>query len=320
MKRLNPRLLVCLAACLVPLFLARPGHTEIVDRIVAVVNDEIITMSELDQMSKMIQSSSGFNPKSKESQALKREMLEALIDRKLAKGEAKRRGITISDKEVDQAMEDFKKKNRLPDDAALNQALAKSGITVKEVRQQIADQIQQERLVFIAMGAKKAEVPEAEVRRFYDANVREGGGGNQVHLQIINVPFPPGATPGQKAEVQKKAETVLKDYRLSGSLAETQRKHALTGQDLGFINVTDLNPQLGELINKLRPGEVAPIQSPEGFQMVVLVGKRSGSGKRPSFEEAAPEIRQMLSSQVMQKQFVEWVKTLREKAHIKIML
>ncbi|MBI4643569.1 MAG: SurA N-terminal domain-containing protein [Deltaproteobacteria bacterium] len=318
MKRLVMRILVCLAACLAPLLLALPGHAEIVDRIVAVVNDEIITMSELEQMSRMIQSQAGANPKSREGQAIKREMLEALIDRKLAKAEAKRRGIIISDKEVDLAVEDFKKKNRLPDDAALNQALAKAGLTVKELRQQIADQIQQERLVFIALGAKKAEVPEAEVRRYYDANVREGGGGNQVHLQIINIPFPPGATAGQKEEVQKRAETVLKDLRLGGSLAEVQRKHSLTSQDLGFINQADLNPQLGELINKLRPGEVAPIQSPEGFQLVVLVGKRSG--KPHSFEEVAPEIRRMLSSQAMQKQFLEWVKTLREKAHIKIML
>lgn len=319
MKRLGMRILVGLAACLAPVFLAWPGHAEVVDRIVAVVNDEIITMSELEQMSKMIQPEAGINPKSRESQALKRQMLEALIDKKLAKAEAKRRGIEVADKEVDQALADFKRKNHLPDDAALNQALAKAGLTIKELRQQIVDQIQQERLVFIAVGAKKSEVPEAEVRRFYDANLREGGG-NQVHLQIINMPYPSGATAGQKEEVQKRAETALKDIRLggSGSLAEVQRKHSLTIQDLGFINQADLNPQLGELISKLRPGEVAPIQNPEGFQLVVLVGKRSG--KPPSFEEAAPEIRRLLSSQTMQKQFGEWVKTLREKAHIKIML
>jgi peptidyl-prolyl cis-trans isomerase SurA len=317
MIKYNLRLLVCLAACLAPVFLASPGHAEIVDRIVAVVNDEIITMSELDQMSKMVQAQSGANPKSREGQALKREMLEALIDRKLAKAEAKRRGIIIADKELDLAVEDFKRRNNLPDDAALNQALAKAGLTAKELRQQLGDQIQQERLVFIAVGAKKTEVSDAEVRRFYDANVREGGG-NQVHLQVINLPFPPGATAGQKEEVQKRAETALKDIRLGGSLAEVQRKHSLTSQDLGFINQADLNPQLGELISKLRPGEVAPLQSPEGFQLVVLVGKRSGQPR--SFEEVAPEIRRMLSSQAMQKQFVEWVKTLREKAHIKIML
>ncbi|RJR33142.1 MAG: hypothetical protein C4567_17295 [Deltaproteobacteria bacterium] len=318
MKKIIPLLLVGLAACVAPMFAAAPGHAEIVDRIVAVVNDEIITMSELDQMSKMVQASAGVKPKSKESQALKREMLEALIDKKLAKGEAKRRGINISDKEVDQALEEFKKRNRLPDDAALNQALAKSGITLKELRQQVADQIQQERLVFMALGAKKTEIPEAEVRKFYEMHVKESGGGNQVHLQIVTMPFPPDASAGQKEEIKNKAEAVLKDYRLGGSLPETLRKHSLSAQDLGFINQADLAPQLAELIGKLRPGEVAPIQTPEGFQLVVLLKKRTG--KPRSFEEVAPEIRNLLSSQALQKQFVEWVKTLRGKAHIKIML
>ena len=318
MKRSVMLILVALAASLTPWLGAWPGHAEVVDRIVAVVNDEIITMSELEQATRMIQPEAGINPKSKEGQALKREMLEALIDRKLAKAEAKRRGIEIADKEIDRAVEDFKKRNRLPDDATMNQALAKAGLTLKELRQHLADQIQQERLVFIAMGAKKTEVTEAEVRRFYDAHLKEGGsGGDQVHLQVINMPYPPGATAGQKEEVQKRAETILKEYRLGGSLAEVQRKHSLTGQDLGFINQGDLNPQLAELIGKLRPGEVAPIQSTEGFKLVVLVAKRSG--KPRSYEEVAPEIRQLLANQSIQKQFAEWVKTLRGKAHIKIM-
>jgi peptidyl-prolyl cis-trans isomerase SurA len=319
MKRLGALILFCLAAGLASLFWAGPGRAEVVDRIVAVVNDDIITMSDLDQVAKMVQPGSQTSPKSKESQALKREMLEALIDRKLAKAEAKRRGIVISDKEVDQALEDFKKKNRFPDDATMTQALAKSGMTVKELRHQLADQLQQERLVFIALGAKKTEVPDSEVRRFYERNLREHpSGGKQVHLQIINMPFPPQATAQQKEEIQKKAENVLKDFRLSGSLTGVRQKYSLPVQDLGFINQADLNSQLVGLLEKLRPGEVAPIQNPQGFQLVVLVGRRSG--KPPSFEEVAPEIRRILAAQATQKQFVEWIKTLRGKAHIKIML
>jgi peptidyl-prolyl cis-trans isomerase SurA len=316
MRRLPLLIVVCLAACLAPWSLPWPGHAEIVDRIVAEVNDEIITMSELDQMSKMVQAQAGVNPKSKEGLSLKRKMLEALIDRKLAKDAAKKRGLTISDKELNQAMEDFKKNNHLPDDAALNQALAKMGITLKDFRKQISDQLLQERLVLLATGAKTIDIPEAEVRRFYEVNSRKGG--NKVHLQVINMPFPPGATAAQKEEVQKKAETVLKDFRLGTPLAEVQRKHSLTSQDLGFINQADLNPQLAELLNKLRPGEVAPIQNPEGFQLLILAGKRAGQAR--SFEEVAPQIRRLLTSQAREKQFMEWVKTLREKAHIKIML
>jgi len=316
MRSLPLLVLFCMAAGLAPWSWTCTGHAEIVDRIVAEVNDEIITMSELDQMAKMVQPQTGLNPQSKEAQGLKRQMLEALIDRKLAKAEAKKRGLTISDKDLDQAMEDFKKNNQIPDDAALNRALAQKGMTLAELRQQISDQILQERLVFLAVGAKKAEVPEAEMRRFYEANFQKGG--NQVHLQVINMPFPPGATPEQKEEVQKKAESVLKDYRLGTPLAQVQEKYSLTIQDLGYINQADLNPQLSQILEKLRPKEVAPLQNPEGFQLIVLAGKRSG--QPPPFEEVVPQIRRLLSRQAMDKQFYEWVKTLREKAHIRIML
>lgn len=317
MNRLTMKIFVYLAACLAPLWLAGPGRAEVVDRIVAVVNDEIITLSELEQAAKMVQPSQGGNLKSREEQELKKQLLEALIDRKLAKAEAKRRGITISDKEIDQAIEDFKKNNRIPDDAALQQALGKAGLNIKDLRQQLADQLQQERLVHIAMGAKKVEVSEAEVRRFYDENFRETAG-NQVHLRMVNLPFPPGATEEQKKEIQQKTEAVLKDLRLGRSLAEVQQKHSIASQDLGFINQADLDPRIGAVMNKLRPGEIAPLQSPQGFQLVILVGRRSG--KPRSFEEVAPEIRRLLASQALQKQFVEWVKTLRGKAHIKVML
>jgi peptidyl-prolyl cis-trans isomerase SurA len=316
MRSLPLLILLCLAVGLGPWFWPCYGKAEIVDRIVAEVNDEIITMSELDQMAKLVQPQSGLNPQSKEAQALKREMLEALIDRKLAKAEAKKRGLTISDKDLDQAMEDFKRNNRIPDDTTLNRALAQKGMTLPELRQQISDQILQERLVMLAVGAQKKEVPETEVRQFYESNFQKGG--NQVHLQVINLPFPPGATMAQKEEVQKKAESALKDYRLGTPLAQLQQKHVLNVQDLGYINQADLNPQLNQILDKLRPGEVAPLQNPEGFQIFILAGKRYG--QPPPYDEVAPQIRRLLSRQVMEKQFYEWVKTLREKAHIKIML
>jgi parvulin-like peptidyl-prolyl isomerase len=68
----------------------------------------------------------------------------------------------------------------------------------------------------------------------------------------------------------------------------------------------------------MKPKEVAPVATPEGFQLIQVMDRRSGQA-RP-FAEAAPEIRQILSQREMEKHFTEWVKTLRGKAHIKVML
>jgi peptidyl-prolyl cis-trans isomerase SurA len=302
---------VCLSQFLLP----GAGVGEVVDRIVAQVNDEIITMSELEQTAKATQAQSGQNPLGRESKAFQRQMLDSLIDRKLALAEAKKRGISLSDRELDQALEEFKKRNDLADDAALTKALSQAGMTLKELKQQISDQMIQDRMVQVAVGAKTM-VSDADVRRVYEESTKEGG--NQVHLKMIQVLFPPEATTAQKEELRRKVEAILKEVQEGRSFSEAARKHSVSEADLGFIPLSDMAPPLIEYLKRLRPGEVAPVQSPEGFQLMQLVARRSGPPR--SFEEVAPEIRRALMRQEMGKRFSEWVKTLKDKAFIKIML
>jgi peptidyl-prolyl cis-trans isomerase SurA len=288
---------------------------EVVERILAVVNDEVITKSEVDQMAKAMQSQPGMklpgNPKE-----LQKQLVDALIMQKLAKAEAKRRGITVSDKEVDQAFAEFKKRNNIESDEALAKALAKEGMTIKGLKQQIGDQMTQERLVGI-VAAGKAVITEAEVRNFYDKEYPKTGGG-QIHLKVLNMPFPPGATEAQKEEVKKKAETILQEYRKGVSWEALRDKYNILIQDMGFISEADLDPELVQFLGRVKTGETAPVQTLQGFQLIQVVERRDS--KTRSFEEAAPEIREMLQRREMEKTFKEWMKTQREKSHIKIMM
>ena len=307
--------MIALAAVLLQLTLARTGAAEVVDRIVAQVKDDIITMSELQQMTKAIEAQSGVKPTAGQTKQIQRQMLETLIDRKLAKAEAKRRGITVSDKEVNEALDHFKQRNNIPSDEALAKALANEGLSFKEFKQQIKDQIIQDRLISLTVGSK-IMISDAEVRKVYEERFKTGG--TQLHLRSVRMPFPPGATDAQREEIKGKAETLLKEAKQGGSFSAAARKLSLDVSDMGFVSQSDLDPRLAEFLGKLQPKEVAPVETPEGFQLVQLVGRRSGEA-RP-FEEVAPEIRRIFMQQEMQKQFGEWVKTLRDKAHIKIML
>ena len=217
MTKTEGRLLIALVAVLFQLTLAGTGVAEVVDRIVAVVNNDIITMSELQNMAKTIEAQSGIKPKGQDQKKMLREMLEALIDRKLAKAEAKRRGIVVTDKEINEAMARFKQRNNIPDDETMAKGLAQAGLSLKEFRQQISDQIIQERLLAVVVGAK-VTVNEAEVRRLYEQQFKKGG--TQVHIVTIRMPFPAGATQAQKEEVKQKAETVLNAVKRGESLAE----------------------------------------------------------------------------------------------------
>lgn len=315
MTKTERRLLLALVAVLIQLMLAGTGVAEVVDRIVAEVNNDIVTLSELQNMAKTVEAQAGVKPKGPDAKKLQREMLEALIDRKLAKAEAKRRGIVLADKEIDAAMAQFKQRNNIADDETFAKGLAQAGLSVKEFRQQLADQMTQERLLVMVAGTK-ASVSDAEVRRLYDQQFKKGG--TQVHIITLRMPFPLGATEAQKEETKQKAETILNAVKRGESLAEAAGKFSLKPSDVGFVSQSDLDPRLAEYLNNLKPKEVAPILTQEGIQLMQVVGHRSGEA-RP-FEQAAPEIRRILQQQEMEKYFAEWVKTLREKAHIKIML
>jgi peptidyl-prolyl cis-trans isomerase SurA len=315
MTKIQGCVLVSLVAILGPLMLAGQVHAEMVDRIVAEVNNEIITMSELQNLAKSVEAQSGVKPGGMPDKKMQREMLEALIDRKLAKAEAKRRGITVSPKELDEALNRFKERNHVPDDEILVKGLANQGLTLKEFKQQISDQIMQDRLLSMAVGSK-VTIDDAEVRRIYDQQFKQGGA--QVHLVTLRLPFPQNATEAQKEETKKKAETILLDIKRGDSFTAAAQKLGLKPSDVGFVTQSDLDPRLGEYLSKLKTQEVAPIATPAGFQLIQIVDRRSGEA-RP-FNEVAPEIRRMLTQREMEKQFGEWVKNLREKAHIKIML
>jgi peptidyl-prolyl cis-trans isomerase SurA len=316
MIEIRRALVSALLSCLILLQVAGAGYAEVVDRIIAVVNDEIITMSELQNMAKSIEANAGMKPAANETKELQHQMLDALIDRKLAKEEAKRRGMSLSEKEIDQSLEQMRQRNHLTDDEALNKALSQAGLTLKELKQQLADQLMQERLLQVAVGAKVI-ISEADVRRAYDAGIK-GDGGGQLHLVSIKLPFPAAADEASKEAVKQKAETVVKEVKQGASFKEVAQRLSLEATDMGFVDQNDLDPRLGEALGKVKTNEVLPIQTPQGLQLIQMVERRTGEAH--SYEQVAPEIRRQLMKREMEKQFAEWVKTLRAKAHIKIML
>jgi peptidyl-prolyl cis-trans isomerase SurA len=209
----------------------------------------------------------------------------------------------------------FKQRTNIPDDETFAKGLAQAGLSIKEFKQQLMDQMTQERLLVVVVGTK-VSVSDTEVHRFYDQQYKKSG--TQVHIVTLRMPFPPGATQAQKDEIKQKAETILSAVKRGESLAEAAGKLSLKPSDVGFVSQSDLDPRLAEYLEKLKPKEVAPVLTQEGIQLMQVMERRSGEAR--SFEAAAPEIRRILQQQEMEKYFFEWVKTLREKAHIKIML
>lgn len=297
--------------------LAKPGAAKVYDRIVAVVNSDIITLSELDNLTKAMEAQSGGSPTGPIDKSVQRKMLQLLIDRKLAQEEAKRRGITVGSKEVNHALKSFEQRNNIPNEEALAKMLSSQGLSLKEFKRTIKNQLIQDRLIAVTVGSKVI-ISDAQVRRFYDEKYKTSGTGTQVHIVDLKMPYPPGATEAQKEELKQKAAAIITDVKQGISFSAAAAKFSLKPTDVGFVARSDLDPRLAEFLDKMKPHEVGPIQTPAGFQLIQVVGRRNGEAK--SFKEVAPQIRNLLMRRAMDKEFAKWVKTLRDKAHIRVML
>ncbi len=130
--------------------------------------------------------------------------------------------------------------------------------------------------------------------------------------------MPADASEAQQQEVKRQAETIIKEVKDGASFPEIAKKYSLMETDIGFVSERDLEPKVSEFLRRLSPKEVAPVMTPQGIQLIQLLERRSGEAL--PYEEVAPEIRRLLTQKEMEKQFSIWVKTLRENAHVKIML
>lgn len=157
---------------------ASVASAEIVDRIVAVVNDEIITYSMLNEefapYEKQIRAQNYPFAKEMEIRFRFREnLIERLVDQKLTEQEVKRLGITIADKEVDEAIERTKSMNSLTDEM-LRTELKKNGMTMARYKQEMRQQLLKTRLIQYEVKSKIVITAE-EIKEYYDRNKAELG-------------------------------------------------------------------------------------------------------------------------------------------------
>ena len=175
--------------CLFFLFLmSSMASAEIVDRITAVVNDDIITLSELNKAIKPYEeklASSGYSQEKIEATLfnMKQEMLNNLVDRKITDQEAKKLGITVSEKEVDNAIEQLKR-SRMMTQVELEKALEQEGLTLKAYREKIQEEILRPKLINFSVKSKVI-ITEEDIKTYYDAHPEIYAGIKKVYLRNI---------------------------------------------------------------------------------------------------------------------------------------
>jgi peptidyl-prolyl cis-trans isomerase SurA len=275
----------------------------VVDRVVAVVNGEIITMSDLQREEAL---------KKIEDKKDERLLLEDMIDRKLQMAAAKREGMDVTDKELADAIQDIMKRNSM-DGKQFEAALAKEGLTLEQYKIELREQMTLSR-VFNKYVRSGLAVDEAEVRAYYEKNKKSYSMPEEIRVRQIFFKLPENATPAQAESVKERALEALERAKKGEDFIHlvqelSDSESAEQGGDLGFMQRDQVIPEIEEATRTLKPGELAgPIQCAGGFHVIRLEEIRTPV--KP-FEKVKDEITKMLIEQKTENTYRTWLQTLR---------
>jgi peptidyl-prolyl cis-trans isomerase SurA len=297
----------------------------VVDRIVAVVNQEIITLSELEKLTEPLQkeiTSEDRLHRKEQLQEFRRKILEQLIEEKLIDQEVRRFGIKVTSKEIEGVAEEIKRRNGFTQED-MEKALAREGLTVEAFKKQVEKGLQRRKLIQSAVKAVP-KPDEKELKELYQKNAdryRTPVTFRPGHILFV---IPKGATPAEIREIKKKCQKVLDKIRRGEDFRElaivySEDISAREGGDLSYFKKGELLPVLEKEILRLKVGEVSGIVRTEfGFHIVKLYDRKGGNPL--PFEEVKEYVEAEYYTEESEKALKNYLATLKEKSIIEIKL
>ncbi len=316
------------------------------DRIVAVVNGDIILYSELQERVRVVNMVS---PESKSSDParkaqLEKDLLQQMVREKLSEQEAKRMKIIVTKRDVDDAVEGMKQDNHVTD-AQIEASLKQNGQKMEEFRESLRKDIERNRLIDRALKSKiviseqqvdaflrqsGAQLPAKSPLKSPVPPPDEAGGKEKYRLGII---FIPDAGGSQAKESEKQAKDILEKLSGGADFAKMAKDHskgpaADEGGDVGFLAMEEITPALQKAVGGLGKGQLTGVtKGPNGYYIVKVldiqkdrppapVTETRGTGEVSLREQA----RRQLYQQEMNRRFDEWVRDLESRSFIKISL
>lgn len=265
-----------------------------VERIAAVVNDEVITVSELEGRTRLAMAAADLQDAPETRQRLRPQVLRSLVDEKLQLQEAARRNITVSDKELAEAYSRLARQNNIPLQDFLT-LLAQRGVPRSVFESQVRSQIAWNKVVQRVLRSR-VEIGDPEI----DAVVERLTANATKPQNLVAEIFLPVDSPQQEEQVRQLADRLVDQIRQGASFSSVARQvsqgvGAATGGDLGWISDTDLAPELADAMRGMSPGQMSPpIRGIAGYHILLLRDRRQLVGGDAA---AAPmQLRQLLFS------------------------
>lgn len=313
MKRI---LLILLMGLLVGITGAR---AEVVSRIAAVVNDDIITTHQLDLALKNELSRMADSPTPAQLGALRQNLLSRLIEERLISQRIKSLDLKVTKEELEVALQDVQAQNQLSRED-LKEAIKAQGMSFDDYLENLRSQILRYKLLGIEV-RRKIEVSDGEIRDYYRAHLDDYRLPAKVSLSALAFPIPARAGLAERESIRKTAQAALDLMKEGRSMEEVAAQFSAdfgaSSHSLGSVKITALEPDFAAAVENVAAGEFsAPIEK-ESALLLLRVDDRQDAGLQqyPTLEE---EIRQHLQEQKSEIRSKEWIKGLKQKAFIDI--
>jgi peptidyl-prolyl cis-trans isomerase SurA len=284
-----------------------------VDRIVAVINDNIITLSELNAAAALAAGGAPRGGGAAMTEGAGAKMLEGLVEQRLVKQAADKAGIDVSEREIDNAVEDIRRQNSGMTEEALAAAISRSGLTFKEYRDQLKEQIRQVKFLNREFRSK-VSVQDEDIEEHYRLHADEFTAPAAYRINLIFIPS------GDASVMEKKLKAVNEGIEAGVAFGDLARQYsegpsAAQGGDMGYLSSGEMDRAVEEAASRLEPGGISrPVPAGGGVNIIQLVDSKP-SGPRP-LAEVRGSIQEGLFKKILDERFGFWLDEAKKAAHI----
>jgi peptidyl-prolyl cis-trans isomerase SurA len=289
---MRPRRTLTLLAALLLAFGASPAAAQPLQRIAAVVNDEVISVFDVENRMRLIIATSGLTDNGETRGRLQGQIMRSLIDERLQMQEANRLNVAVSESEIEGAIQRIEQANRMPR-GGLVAALREAGIDRSAIESQIKSAIGWQKVVTRRL-RPTLQVGEDEIDEVLQRITASKGA---VEYRLAEI-FLSVETPEQEDEVRQNAENLVEQMRRGTAFAAiaqqfSQSASAQSGGDIGWVERSQLEDEIVSIFDQMPVGRsTLPIRTPSGFYLYLLRDRRVLAA--PSPDDATVTLAQLV--------------------------
>lgn len=292
-------------------------RADIVEEIVAIVNGEVITLSDykeqFNSMVQLLRSQLSGEAYFKEYEKLKDNLLDMMITDLLLLQKAREKGLNVKE-QVKATIEQIKKQNNLESDEELMQAMRSQGIEYNQWVKQLEENYLRQAVIYSEVD-RTIVLDDSEIVQYYKQKPQEFVVPPEFHIKVI---YLSSTNPGVEEKKQEISAKLKNGGKFEDLVAEYSEGPKDNGGDLGFFKKGEMDKALEAAVEKLKVGEISDwVEARNGWYLLKLEEKKDSYQKK--FDEARKEIEEKIYLEKRQKKIEEYVNKLKEESYIKIL-